>query len=162
MIAEHWLPNLRKDGLLVECPPEQFTTPADWIPLYTPKGLQKYLLAVLSAFPSQGVPSLIAVAPHLCFGNCHPRPLQTVGLLQWTPSPVTRLRKAEPSDFYGGHLVRHPLDHTDHKRFPSVEPGDIHPPRCGHYSGGRASSSYLHLLTYRQISFMVLIVLKSK
>ena len=60
---EHWLPNLRKDGLLVECPPDQFTAPADWIPLYTSEGLQKYLPAVLSAFPSQGVPSLIAVAP---------------------------------------------------------------------------------------------------
>ena len=63
VIAEHWLPNLRKDGLLVECPPEQFTIPADWIPLYTHEGLQKYLPAALSAFPSQGVPSLIAVAP---------------------------------------------------------------------------------------------------
>ena len=35
VIAEHWLSNLRKDGLLVECPPDQFTTLADWIPLYT-------------------------------------------------------------------------------------------------------------------------------
>ena len=98
----------------------------------------------------------------LCFGNCHPRLLQMVGLLLWTTSPVTQLRKAEPSDFHGGHLARPPLDHTDHKRLPSVEPGDIRPPRCGHYSGGRASSSYLHLLTYKQISFIVLIVLKSK
>ena len=32
-------------------------------PLYTCEGLQKYLPAALSAFPSQGVPSLIAVAP---------------------------------------------------------------------------------------------------
>ena len=63
VIAEHWLPDLRKDGLLVECPLDQFTAPADWIPLYTREGLQKYLLAALSAFPSQGVLSLIAVTP---------------------------------------------------------------------------------------------------
>ena len=63
VIMEHWLANPRKDGLLVECPPDQFTAPADWIPLYTREGLQKFLPAALSAFPSQGVPSLIAVAP---------------------------------------------------------------------------------------------------
>ena len=63
VIAKHWLANLRNDSLLVECPPDQFTVPADWIPLYTSDGLQKYLPAALSAFPSQGVPSLIAVAP---------------------------------------------------------------------------------------------------
>ena len=85
-----------------------------------------------------------------------------VGLLQWTPSSITQLRKVEPSDFCGGHLVRPPLDHTDHTRLPNVEPGDTRPPGCRPYAGGRASSSYLHLLTYKQISFMVLIVLKSK
>ena len=63
VIAEHWLDNLRKDHILVECPPDQFTAPEDWIPLYTSVGLQHYLPAALSAFPSQGVPSLIAVAP---------------------------------------------------------------------------------------------------
>ena len=63
VIAEHWLANLRNDGLLVECPPDQFTAPVDWISLYTSEGLQKYLPAALSAFPSQGVPSLIAVTP---------------------------------------------------------------------------------------------------
>ena len=60
---EHWLPILRRDGLLVECPSDQFTATADWIPLYTREGLQKYLPAALSAFPSQGIPSLIAIAP---------------------------------------------------------------------------------------------------
>ena len=85
-----------------------------------------------------------------------------VGLFQWTPSSIAGLQKAEPSDFCGGHLVRPPLDHTDHTRLPSVEPGDIHLPGCGPYAGGTASSSYLHMLTYRQISFMVLTVLKSK
>ena len=63
VIVEHWLDKLRNDGILVECPPEQFKAPVDWIPLYTSEGLQKYLPAALSAFPSQGVPSLIAVTP---------------------------------------------------------------------------------------------------
>ena len=70
----------------------------------------------------------------LCLGNCHQRPLQMVGLLRWTPSSIAGLRKAEPSDFCGGHLARPPLDHT---RLPSVEPGDIRPPGCGPYAGGR-------------------------
>ena len=60
---EHWLPILRREGLLVECPPDQFTALADWIPLYAHEGLQKYLPAALSAFPSQGVLSLTAIAP---------------------------------------------------------------------------------------------------
>ena len=63
VIAEHWLDNLRKDHILVECPPDQFTALEDWILLYTSVGLQHYLPAALSAFPSQGVPSLIAVTP---------------------------------------------------------------------------------------------------
>ena len=63
VIAEHWLPTLRREGLLVECPPDQFTVTVDWVLLYTREGLQKYLPAALSAFPSQGVLSLIAVAP---------------------------------------------------------------------------------------------------
>ena len=63
VITEHWLPILRREDLLVECPPDQFTAPADWIPLYTCESLQKYLPAALSAFPSQGTLSLIAVAP---------------------------------------------------------------------------------------------------
>ena len=63
VIVEHWLPTLRREGLLVECSLDQFTTTVDWILLYTCEGLQKYLFPALSAFPSQGVPSLIAVAP---------------------------------------------------------------------------------------------------
>ena len=47
----------------MECAPDQFTTPADWIPLYTSEGLQKYLPAALPSFPSQGTPSLTAVVP---------------------------------------------------------------------------------------------------
>ena len=63
VIVEHWLPILRGEGLLVECPPDQFTALEDWIPLYTHEGLQKYLPAALSAFPNQGVPSLISITP---------------------------------------------------------------------------------------------------
>ena len=63
VVAEHWLESLREDGILVECPPDQFTAPDDWIPLYTRAGLQHYLPAALSAFQDQGVPSLIAVMP---------------------------------------------------------------------------------------------------
>ena len=47
----------------MECPPDQFATPVDWVPLYTCEGLQKYLPAALSSFPSQGAPSLTAVVP---------------------------------------------------------------------------------------------------
>ena len=63
VITDHWLPILRREGLLVERPPDQFTIPADWVPLYTHEGLQKYLPAALSSFPSQGAPSLTAVVP---------------------------------------------------------------------------------------------------
>ena len=66
VIAEHWLDHLRSEGVLVECPPDQFTAPADWILLYTSESLQQYLPTALSAFPNQGVPSLIAVAPPEC------------------------------------------------------------------------------------------------
>ena len=63
VITKHWLPILRREGLLVECPMDQFTALVDWIPLYTCEGLQKYLPTSLSAFSSLGALSLIAVAP---------------------------------------------------------------------------------------------------
>ena len=70
VITDHWLPILRREDLLVECPLDQFTAPVDWIPPYSHEGLQKYLPAVLSAFPSQGAPSLIAVVPpEFCVGT---------------------------------------------------------------------------------------------
>ena len=47
VITEHWLPIPRREGLLMECPPDQFTAPADWVPLYTHEGLQKYQPAAL-------------------------------------------------------------------------------------------------------------------
>ena len=37
----------------------------------------------------------------MCLGDHHQRPLQPVGLLQWTPSLITRLHKVEPSDLWG-------------------------------------------------------------
>ena len=55
VITDHWLPILREEGLLVECPLDQFTATADWVPLYTRKGLQKYLPVALSSFMSQGM-----------------------------------------------------------------------------------------------------------
>ena len=63
VITEHWLPMLQEEGLLVECPPDQFTTTAHWVPLYTQESLQKYLPVALSSFVSQGAPSLTAVVP---------------------------------------------------------------------------------------------------
>ena len=63
VVMEHWLESLREDSILVECPPDQFTAPDDWIPLHTKVGLQHYLPAALSAFQNQGVPSLIAIMP---------------------------------------------------------------------------------------------------
>ena len=63
VVAEHWLDSLREDGILVECPLDQFTALEDWIPPYTSVSFQHYFPAALSAFPNQGIPSLIAVAP---------------------------------------------------------------------------------------------------
>ena len=33
--TDYWLPILQEEGLLVECPPDQFTATVDWVPLYT-------------------------------------------------------------------------------------------------------------------------------
>ena len=66
VITNHWLPILQKEGLLVECPPEQFTAVTDWVPLYTPEGLKRCLPMALSAFTSTGAPQLTAVVPPEC------------------------------------------------------------------------------------------------
>ena len=66
VITYYWLPILWEEGLLVECPPDQFTATADWVPLYTQEGLERYLPAVLSSFVSTGVPWLTAVVPMEC------------------------------------------------------------------------------------------------
>ena len=63
VITDHWLPILRAEGLLAECPLDQFTATVDWVPLYTHEGLQKYLPVILSSFRSQGTPSLTAIVP---------------------------------------------------------------------------------------------------
>ena len=38
---------------------------------------------------------------NMCLGNGHQKPLQVVGLLQWTPSSNTWLHIVEPSDLWG-------------------------------------------------------------
>ena len=63
IIMDHWLPILREHGLLTKCHPNQFTAVVDWVPLYTPKGLQKHLPVALSTFVNTGPPSLTAVVP---------------------------------------------------------------------------------------------------
>ena len=69
VITEHWLPVLWEEGLLMECPPDQFTMKAGWVPLYTPNSLTKYLPAALSAFSGAAPPSLSAVVPPQHTGN---------------------------------------------------------------------------------------------
>ena len=60
---DHWLPILQEQGLLAECHPNQFTAVVDWVPLYTPDGLEKHLPAALSTFMNAGPPRLTAVVP---------------------------------------------------------------------------------------------------
>ena len=69
VITEHWLPVLWEESLLLECPPDQFTTKAGWVPLYTPDSLTKYLPTALSAFSRAAPPSLSAVVPPQHAGN---------------------------------------------------------------------------------------------
>ena len=63
VITEHWLLTLWEEGLLMECPPEQFTMKPGWVPLYTPDILTKYLPVALSTFSGAAPPSLSAVVP---------------------------------------------------------------------------------------------------
>ena len=65
-ITNHWLPILQEKGLLVECFPDQFTATADWVPLYTQEGLERYVAVALSSFVSTGAPQLTAVVPLEC------------------------------------------------------------------------------------------------
>ena len=66
---DHWLPILQEQGLLAECHPNQFTAVVDWVPLYTPDGLEKHLLVAVSAFVNAGPPRLTAVVPpEFCVG----------------------------------------------------------------------------------------------
>ena len=66
VINDYWLLIHQEEGLLVECPPDQFTATADWVPLYTREGLERYLPVALSSFVSTGVPRLTAVVPPEC------------------------------------------------------------------------------------------------
>ena len=63
VITDHWLPILQEEGLLAECPPDQFNTEPDWVPLYTKDSLEKHLPAALSTFVNAGLPSLMVVVP---------------------------------------------------------------------------------------------------
>ena len=63
VITEHWLPILWEEGLLMECPLDQFTTKPRWVPLYMPDSLIKYLPMALSTFSGAAPPSLSAVVP---------------------------------------------------------------------------------------------------
>ena len=68
-VVNHWLPILREQGYLVECHLNKFTAAEDWVPLYTPEGLEKHLPVTLSTFVSTGPPSLTAmVPPQICVG----------------------------------------------------------------------------------------------
>ena len=70
VITDHWLPILQEEGLLAECPPDQFNAEPDWVPLYTKDSLEKHLPAALSAFVNAGLPSLMAVVPpDFCVGT---------------------------------------------------------------------------------------------
>ena len=66
VITDHWLPILWEEGLLVECSLDQFTAMADWVPLYTQEGLERYLPTALSSIASTGAPQLTTVVPLEC------------------------------------------------------------------------------------------------
>ena len=63
IIADHWLLILQEEGLLMECPPDKFTSKPGWLLLYTLKSLMKHLPTALSAFSGSDAPSLMAVMP---------------------------------------------------------------------------------------------------
>ena len=63
VIVDHWLPILWEQRCLTECHLDKFTAAEDWVPMYTPDGLQKHLSAALSTFVNTNLPSLTAVVP---------------------------------------------------------------------------------------------------
>ena len=70
VITDHWLPILLEEGLLAECPLDQFNAETDWVPLYTKDSLEKYLPAALSTFVNARPPSLMAIVPpDFCVGT---------------------------------------------------------------------------------------------
>ena len=59
-----WLPFLRGNKALGDCPPSQFKPPGDWPKVYTPEGLQTYFPMGVTAWkPCQLLPSLIIIVP---------------------------------------------------------------------------------------------------
>ena len=77
VITVHWLPVLWEEGLLMECPPDQFTTKPGWVPLYTPDSLTKYLPMALSTFSGAAPPSLSVVVPPQHTGGLNRKFLRT-------------------------------------------------------------------------------------
>ena len=70
VVVNHWLPILWEQGYLAECHLDQFMAAEDWVPLYTPEGLEKHLPVALSTFASTDPPSLTAmVPPQICMGT---------------------------------------------------------------------------------------------
>ena len=70
VITEHWLPILRREGLLVECPPRLVHHPSRLDPSVHPRGSAEVPSRCAVSFLSQGAPSLIAVAPpEFCVGT---------------------------------------------------------------------------------------------
>ena len=63
IITDHWLSILQEEGLLTECPPDQFTPGPSLVPLYTKENLAKHLLAALSTFTGAGALRLTVVVP---------------------------------------------------------------------------------------------------
>ena len=69
VVVNHWLPILWEQGYLTECHPNKFAAVEDWVPLYTPEGLEKHLPVALSTFVNAELPSLAAVVPPvICVG----------------------------------------------------------------------------------------------
>ena len=63
IVTDYWMPYLKKNNRLADCPPEEFNATDGWVPLYTPEKLEEHLPAALSAFGSAKPPRLTAVVP---------------------------------------------------------------------------------------------------
>ena len=66
VVAPYWMDYLEENGMLANCPPEEFTNEnetEEFHPIYTPESLREHLPSALSAFGKEVPPSLIAVVP---------------------------------------------------------------------------------------------------
>ena len=61
IVTDYWMPYLKKNNRLADCPPEEFNATDGWVPLYTPEKLEEHLPAALSAFGPAKPPRLTAV-----------------------------------------------------------------------------------------------------